>query len=639
MKKYLFITLSCLIMSATLFATPPQDSNDTGSLSVNMSTGTFTSTNANGTYASVWTSTSTEPVVTLSIGVNNMATNGDNLSLYYTNSNNAGTYTLSVSEGFAITGYAFDFTNANTSNNMTVTPNGGTAVTCEGTGSAQVEVSDLELRSATFTVSAASPAVVAINTSNFVVYYKQAEVENDFQYLFYTYDEEGVPYRIPAISKLRNGELIALADKRYCNSDIGYGHIDVVARMSSDNGDTWGKQFTILDGNGISGDNACGYGDAAMVADCESDTIFIMCCTGNTPYGASTRSKPLRTARCYSYDGGKTWTAPEDVTEEIYGLFDSRPGGSIAGMFFGSGRIFQSKTIKVGSHFRIYSALCTRSGNFMLYSDNFGREWKCLGKTKNSCASNGDEPKCEELPNGNVVLSSRASGGRIFNIFAYTNVTTGAGNWRTAVTSKSQTGGISVGANATNGEIFRLKATRNADGESVYVMLQSLPAADGRYNVTIFYKELASEEDYDTPIHFAQDWDGSYQVSYTVSAYSTMELQADKRIAFFYEESPNVYSLVYKPLTLETITNGAYTIEDEEFVNKITVVKEDEASDLSALGGKGVISLSANKQTSVQICDTNGKLLFSKELSENEEHDIPFPEGVYLVNNNKVLVK
>ena len=82
---------------------------------------------------------------------------------------------------------------------------------------------------------------------------------------------------------------------------------------------------------------------------------------------------------------------------------------------------------------------------------------------------------------------------------------------------------------------------------------------------------------------FASGWDGCYQVSSTVSLYSSMDLQADDRIAFFYEETltrwgmkPNPVStsfsqgegehnydgceLVYKSFDLETITDGKYCV-------------------------------------------------------------------------------
>jgi sialidase-1 len=62
------------------------------------------------------------------------------------------------------------------------------------------------------------------------------------QRLFDTPSDDAIPYRIPAIATCYNGDLIAVSDYRYCKSDIGYGYIDLVYRISRDNGHTWGKR-------------------------------------------------------------------------------------------------------------------------------------------------------------------------------------------------------------------------------------------------------------------------------------------------------------------------------------------------------------------------------------------------------------
>jgi Neuraminidase (sialidase) len=52
--------------------------------------------------------------------------------------------------------------------------------------------------------------------------------------------------RIPAITMDKSGNLVAFADKRYGTGDIGSNSIDIVARTSSDNGTTWGIQYTAV---------------------------------------------------------------------------------------------------------------------------------------------------------------------------------------------------------------------------------------------------------------------------------------------------------------------------------------------------------------------------------------------------------
>ena len=189
----------------------------------------------------------------------------------------------------------------------------------------------------------------------------------------------------------------------------------------------------------------------------------------------------------------------------------------------------------------------------MLYSDDFGRNWSVLGDSYKVCVPKGDEPKCEELPNGDVVISSRKEGGRYFNIFHYSDQKRALGKWDKAVDSRNCPGGISNEGSPTNGEIMIVEA-KNAKGKKTHFALQSIPAGPGRQNVSIYYKELASEADFASPEAFASHWRGIYQVSHKNSAYSTFTRLTDGRIGFYYEEEPLNYQMVFVPLTIEQIT-------------------------------------------------------------------------------------
>lgn len=376
--------------------------------------------------------------------------------------------------------------------------------------------------------------------------------------LFSTGDSTGHPYRIPAIATAKNGDIIALSDYRPCGNDIGFGRVDILMRTSKDHGRTWSPVTTVLQGTGEG--LSTGYGDACLVADANRNELALVCVAGNVTYWKATSQNPQPMLVTHaSYDKKSKqwiWGKPVDITKQVN---DTIFGGRNGGMFMGSGRICQSKRIKVGKYYRLYAALCTHKGNFVIYSDDFGYNWKALGDATISCAPKGDEPKCEELPDGNVVLSSRKDGGRYFNIFRYTNQKTATGAWGTAVDSREAKGGIANTGTPCNGEIMILPV-RSSSGRKTMLVLQSIPAGPKRSNVTIYWKELDAPSDYDTPMHFAEDWQGSYQVSYLGSAYSTMTLQKDGRIGFFYEEEPQWYQMVYRPLTISQITQGKYTI-------------------------------------------------------------------------------
>ena len=378
----------------------------------------------------------------------------------------------------------------------------------------------------------------------------------------------GCTNRIPAITRDKNNNLVAFADYRYGTGDIGSNRIDIVARTSSDNGTNWGTQYTAVAHTSNSAGFGYAHGDAAIVTDRESGKMLLMCASGGVSYQSSTSSNKIRVGRYYSTDNGASWTG-SDVTSTMYGLYSD-----VTKMFFGSGRICQSRFIKTGNYYRLYAALTTNLGSLVVYSDDFGNTWKALGGTSAKPATDGDEAKCEELPNGNVLLSCRMRtySGRYFNIFTYTNKTTAAGNWGTAAASNT-TGGT-VEGDHTDGEILIVSATRNSDGKELYVALQSVPFGSGRSNVGIYYKELASRADFDSPTCFQSGWT-KYAVSTTTSAYSTMVLDKGGNIAFLYEENLNNsgYDIQFQSLPLSTITGNAYTykasIDNETFLNPL----------------------------------------------------------------------
>ncbi|MBQ8968172.1 MAG: exo-alpha-sialidase [Bacteroidaceae bacterium] len=391
--------------------------------------------------------------------------------------------------------------------------------------------------------------------------------------VFRTRTLDDIPYRIPAIATAKDGTLVAVSDYRYCHFDIGAGRIDLHFRRSADNGRTWGNIYqppTMMgDGDLTPGHQEAGYGDAAIAVDRKSGRMMLISCSGGPLFGQSTVERHQGMARFYSDDGGLTWSRPDYIGEDvIYKPLAQGKYGPIKAWFVGSGRIFQSRTVKVGKYYRLYCAGVSRNdkenANWVIYSDDFGLTWGILGGTDASPVPGGDEPKCEELPDGRVLLSSRAWGGRFYNIFTFTDVRTAQGQWGEKAFSGKDNQGVEAVQNSCNGEVVLLPVVRTSDKRKTYLLLQSLPFGPGRANVGIYYKELSTPEDYATPQALAANWTGRYQVSSLPSAYSTMAWQHDGTLGFFYEEethcnsSKGGYNMVYRNLTLETITEGKY---------------------------------------------------------------------------------
>lgn len=388
-------------------------------------------------------------------------------------------------------------------------------------------------------------------------------------------DTKCIPFRIPAIATALNGDLVTVCDYRFSREDIGVvpnGRIDLVYRTSRNNGKKWGKTYLLAEGKGEASSDFLNvaFGDPAIVADRESSQMMVLSCAGNVSYIKGTRHHHQAIARFYSGDYGNTWSEPVDISESIYEQFDNSPLGPANSMFVASGRILQSRTVKMGRFYRLYCAVLLQPVkgswmNFVLYSDNFGGDWRVLGGVDVApIPRQADEAKVEELPDGSVLISSRVGGGRHYNIFKYSDVASGKGQWGTMAFSGAANRGVESKNNACNGELMLLPARRVSDGKDVYLLLQSVPFGPQRTNVGIYYKVLESESDYSSPKKIADNWEGRYQVTKLGSAYSTMSWQKNKRLAFFYEEetySPwegGGYTLVYESFSIEDLTDGKY---------------------------------------------------------------------------------
>ncbi|MGM9714160.1 MAG: sialidase family protein [Prevotella sp.] len=390
-------------------------------------------------------------------------------------------------------------------------------------------------------------------------------------------------YRIPAILTDKDGTLWAFSDDRTgvtdakAWGDIGsVGSVSIIARKSTDNGSNWGTATTIAEGLGTTNTSCETYemahGDASVVCDRESGDILMMCASGNTRFGESTSSNPLRVAKYYYDASTGTWSHSE-VTSQIYNL------SSASGIFFTSGKMCQSRLIKKGSHYRIYASLTTLNMvNQVIYSDDFGSTWNVLSGGSTLSPTDDDEAKLVELPNGNVLYSARMTGGRYFNIYTYSDDTYTSGSWGSCVSSTSTSGGTAAQNNSTNGDILVVPALENGDeSKPVYIALQSVPYGsstsysenvDKRCNVSIYWKVLSSKEDFDSPSDFASGWT-RHSVTTGKSAYSALAVTNDKNIAILYEDEGvrlkvesdymEIYDIIFRKYALEDIATTSST--------------------------------------------------------------------------------
>ena len=395
-------------------------------------------------------------------------------------------------------------------------------------------------------------------------------IDGKKQTLFSSVNHASKPYRIPAVATLNNGTVLAVADQRPCGADVGNGEVDIYAKVGTiaSNGTyTWNPATTDPSANGglkiADGTSSNGYGDAAVVVDRESGKVLVICVAGNVVFSNGSSSKHNKMARIVGSADGLSWESPQDVTSKFF----ANELSSAYTMFMASGRMIQSEMVKVGNYYRIYGALLVRekkniltkvNNNYVVYSDDLGATWKVLGGAK--AVSSGDEAKVEELPNGDIVLSSRTSGGRYYNVFKFSNLNNATGSWGSATKCSF------AGSNSTNGELLFYKGLVDANGKEYNVMLQSLPTGSSRSNVAVYYKAFATDKSSWSVSDFTSGWTKGIEVDNGASGYSTMTILPNGQVGFLYEDdydtskaSGDYCNIVYVPLTVEEITGGKFS--------------------------------------------------------------------------------
>lgn len=363
-------------------------------------------------------------------------------------------------------------------------------------------------------------------------------------------------YRIPAITKAMNGWLVAVTDKRWSSNGDLPNNIDVVARVSKDNGKTWTEPVTIAGTAELGGDY--GHGDPAIVTDRETGDIFVLV-TSKKGFYYGTPDDPARLKCIVSHDNGITWDTPVDITDQIYGAGCSdktRQGWH--SMFFSSGAALQTSK---GTLMVVAPVRTTSNNTHSLFqaqiirSDDHGKTWTCNGVP---ALYDADESKILELNDGRLLVKSRKQGGG----YVYYSISDDDGaSW----SERSQF--TDVYDPGCDGDIIRLTSTSKDEGANR--LLLSIPDATSRKNVTVY---LSTDE--------AKTWPLKKTICPGGSAYSSMVVLDDGTIGIYFEEDglEGGYHMRYARFSLNWLTNGT----DEIDADKFNAARVKEAQTLAA---------------------------------------------------------
>ncbi|MFC3417545.1 sialidase family protein [Algoriphagus hitonicola] len=136
--------------------------------------------------------------------------------------------------------------------------------------------------------------------------------------LVFEADKEGhAIYRIPAIINLPNGELLAFAEGRVNGTD-DFGDINLVMKRSNDRGENWSNLETLVDYDSLQA------GNPAPVVDLHNPefpdgVVFLFYNTGNNhEYDIRMNRGVRETWMITSFDLGKSWTTPENITTQVH---------------------------------------------------------------------------------------------------------------------------------------------------------------------------------------------------------------------------------------------------------------------------------------------------------------------------------
>ncbi len=359
------------------------------------------------------------------------------------------------------------------------------------------------------------------------------------QLLFAPGDAGSVSYRIPAIVTASDGSLVTVTDKRWNNTGDLPNKIDLVVRRSTDNGQTWSAPLTISNFGASSG-----TGDAALLVDKIKNPGTIICMfAANQGFGASTASNPIKVQYCKSTDNGITWSAPTDVTNQIYGAGCSNPYSQTwNGAFVSSGRMFQLRNGRIMAVMDVRQTSSGTQDNFTIYSDDGGTTWAALTSDPSThgiaAAGQANEAKLVELDNGNLLMSTRHSPNQLMSVSTNAGLTWGSASSNAQLVEPS-----------CNGDFIRFTST--VDGYNKSRLLQSIPNNSGtRKNVSVFIS-------YDE----GTTWNTSKTIYPQASAYSSLTILPDGTIGMYYEngEYGDIYDMYFVRFSLNWLTNGADT--------------------------------------------------------------------------------
>lgn len=226
--------------------------------------------------------------------------------------------------------------------------------------------------------------------------------------VFKSGDDGYQSYRIPAIISLPDNSLLAFSEGRV-NGAADFGHVNIVAKSSRDNGRTWGEFQVVAENGDLQAGNAAPVVDMTD-PDYPSGWIFLFYNTGDVSEGELRQGKGNREVWYKtSVDNGKSWSDPVNITQQVkktnWRTYANTPGHATQfqwGKY--KGRIYVAANHSEGDpkeHFKDY-----RAHGF--YTDDHGKTFHLSEVVP---FPGGNENSAAELSGDRLMLNARNQSG------------------------------------------------------------------------------------------------------------------------------------------------------------------------------------------------------------------------------------
>ncbi len=405
-------------------------------------------------------------------------------------------------------------------------------------------------------------------------------------------------YRIPAIVKAPNGELLAFCEARKHNCG-DHGDVRIVLKRSNDNGKTWGKLEIVAENDTFQAGNPAPVFDL-LDKKYKNGRLFLCYNKGtNASEQAVREGKAIREVWYKtSLDNGKTWSKPVNITPAVHLGFRMSDVGTLP----------KSDISNPTSDWRSYAntpghALQLTKGKYKgrlfiaanhsegepkpnahdymahgFYSDDHGKTWK-ITPSVNYPSSN--ESTAAELSNGGILMNIRnQSGDSKHRLLAFSK---NAGEqWDTFYIEKQLPDPVCEGSMIN----FMTKTGQNV------LLFSNLNHSTKRENLTLY----ASLDD-------GKTWRIKKVICEDRSAYSDLVIQQNNQIGILYEKDDYtkiVYQNSNEDFTFnQPLPNKDYFTVRNGLKSTFQTITENKKATIAFLGG----SITYNKGWRTKTAD------------------------------------